>query len=137
MFDELDALRPECRFEAASDALVLLIGVSRAGKPGSATLVLLDEDRRLVDPLVVEDGGSQLRRLVQTACEADIPDVTDLRIVTDRTGEVPADRFDDELLWLDLVELAESLGINLLDWFVVSGRYGFSVAEHAAVPAQW
>jgi hypothetical protein len=107
------------------------------GQHGSATLVLLDEDRRLVDLYVVEDGDAELRRLVEAVCEADIPDVTDMVLISDRTGEEPADRPDDELLWMELVELAEDWDVVLLDWFVLAGRYSFSVAEYAPIPAQW
>jgi DNA repair protein RadC len=130
-------LRRECRFEAPSDALVLLRSLSREGQRGSATLVLLDEDRRLVDLFVVEGGDSQLRHITELVCQADMPDVTDMLIVSDRTGEAPADRPDDELTWMELVDLAESWDITLLDWFVVTGRYSFSVAQFAPIPAQW
>lgn len=133
----MEVLRRECRFEGASDVLVLLKSLSKLGQQGSATLVLLDEDRRLVDLYVVEDGDAELRRLVETVCEADIPDVTDIVLISDRSGSESADRPDDELLWMELVELAEDWDIVLLDWFVLAGRYSFSVAEYAPIPAQW
>jgi hypothetical protein len=133
----MEVLRRECRFEAASDLPVLLKSLSRLGQHGSATLVLLDEDRRLVDLYVVEDGDAELRRLVETVCEADIPDVTDMVLISDRSGSESADRPNDELLWMELVELAEDWDIVLLDWFVLAGRYSFSVAEYAPIPAQW
>jgi hypothetical protein len=135
--DALDVLRRECRFDAPSDVLVLLRSLSRLGQQGAATVVLLDETRRLVDLFVVEEGDSQLRRIVESLCEADIPDVTDILLVSDRTGEVPADRPDDELKWMELVELAADYAITLLDWFIVAGRHSFSVAEFAPIPAQW
>jgi hypothetical protein len=135
--DALDVLRRECCFEAAPDATVLLQSVSRADRRGSATVVLLDEDRRLVDLLMVDDGGDELLAVVRAVCEALIPDVTDMLLVTDRSGETPCDRPDDELVWMELVELTDSWDITLLDWFVVSGRYSFSVAEFAPTPAQW
>jgi hypothetical protein len=111
--------------------------VSRLDRPGAAVLVLLDQDRRFVDVFVVEDGGSELRTVVSFACESDIADATDILLVTDRTGEVCADHPDDELTWMELVELAASFDIALVDWFVVSGRYAYSVSEHAPIPAQW
>jgi hypothetical protein len=135
--DPLDELRRECRFETASDVLALLKGVSKLGWSGAATLVLLDQDRRLVDLCVVEDGASELRSVVSAVCEGDIADVTDMFLVTDRTDEVCADQPDDELTWMELVELADSFDIALLDWFVISGRYAYSVSEHAPIPAQW
>jgi hypothetical protein len=38
---------------------------------------------------------------------------------------------------MELVELAEDWDIVLLDWFVLAGRYSFSIAEYAPIPAQW
>ena len=60
-----------------------------------------------------------------------------LFVITDRSGEVFADRPDDELVWMELVDLAAAAGFTLLDWFVVFGTMAFSVAEYAPRPAQW
>jgi hypothetical protein len=127
MPDAMDVLRRELEFVDAASALSLL----------KATLVLVDDDRRLVDFFVVEDGAEQLIYVIERIVEADWPEVTALFLVTDRTGEVPADRPDDELVWMELASLASFYGVTLLDWFVVWGTNAFSVAEFAPVPAQW
>jgi hypothetical protein len=135
--DPIEELRRECRFEAASDVIALLKGVRQLDRPGAATVVLLDQDRRPVELFVVEDGDSELRTVVSAVGESDIADVTDMVLVTDRTGDDQVDQPDDELTWMELVELAGSYDIALLDWFVVWGRYAYSVSEHAPIPAQW
>jgi hypothetical protein len=137
MPDAIDFLRRELEFVDAGSALSLLRAIRRLDRPGSLTLVLVDDDRRLVDFLVVEDGAEQLVYVVERILEADWPEVTALFLVTDRTGEVPADRPDDELVWMELASLASFYDVALLDWFVVWGTTAFSVAEFAPVPAQW
>jgi len=137
MPDAMDVLRRELEFVDAASALRLLKAIRRLDRPGSLTLVLVDDDRRLVDFFVVEDGAEQLVYVVERIVEADWPEVTALFLVTDRTGEVPADRPDDELVWMELASLASFYGVTLLDWFVVWGTTAFSVAEFAPVPAQW
>jgi len=125
------------RFEGAADALVVAAAVGRQRCPGSATFVFLDDDRRLLDLLVVADGGDQLAHVLDMASELQDDEVESLFVITDRTGEVPADRPDDELVWLELVDLAADRGMTLLDWFVVWDMNAFSVAEFAPRPAQW
>jgi hypothetical protein len=137
MPDAMDVLRRELEFVDAASAMSLLKAIRRLDRPDSLTLVLVDDDRRLVDFFVVEDGAEQLVYVVERIVEADWPEVTALFLVTDRTGEVPADRPDDELVWMELASLASFYGVTLLDWFVVWGTTAFSVAEFAPVPAQW
>ena len=137
MPDAMDVLRRELEFVDAASALSLLRAIRRLDRPGSLTLVLVDDDRCLVDFFVVEDGAEQMIYVVEKIVEEDWPDVTAIVLVTDRTGEVPADRPDDELVWMELSSLATFYGVTLLDWFVVWGTNAFSVAEFAPVPAQW
>ena len=111
--------------------------VSQQEQPGSATLVFLNRDRGLVDIRVVEDGGDQLVEVLELVFTIDDSGASGLFIITDRSGEVYADRPDDELVWMELVDLAATVGITLLDWFVVYGTKAFSVAEFAPLPAQW
>ncbi len=112
--------------------------VSRRTRRGDAVFTFLDDDRRLVELFVVEDGAAMLPTLVEFMCSADEPEVSGLLLVTDRTGEIPADRPDDELRWQELVDLAAAGATTLFDWFVVGGgRWGFSLAEHAPTPAAW
>jgi hypothetical protein len=111
--------------------------VSRQKLPGSATLVLLDRNRGLVDIRVIEDGGDQLVEVLEMVLTIDDSGASCLFIITDRSGEVYADRPDDELAWMELVGLAATADITLLDWLVVYGTITFSVAEFAPLPAQW
>jgi len=60
-----------------------------------------------------------------------------LLILSNRTGEVPADRPGDELLWEELSGIATSQGIHLLDWFVFSGQWTFSATEHSPSGDGW
>ena len=111
--------------------------VSQRKVPGSATLVLLNRNRELVDIRIVEDGADCLAEVLELVFTIDDSGASNLFIITDRSGEVSADRPDDELVWMELVDLAATVGITLLDWFVVFGTRSFSVAEFAPLPAQW
>jgi hypothetical protein len=111
--------------------------VSQRERPGSATLVFLNRNRALVDILVVEDGADLLVEVLELVCTIDDWGASGLFIITDRSGEVSADRSDDELVWMELADLAATAGVTLLDWFVVFGTTAFLIAEFAPVPAQW
>lgn len=111
--------------------------VSQQERPGSATLVFLNRNRGLVDIRVVEDGGNLLVEVLELVFTIDDSGASSLFIITDRSGEVSADRPDDELVWMELVDLAATAGFALLDWFVVYGTMTFSVPEFAPLPAQW
>ena len=124
-------------YSSAHDAMRMAKAVSQRERPGSATLVFLNRNRALVDILVVEDGADQLVEVLELVCTIDDRGASGLFIITDRSGEVSADRPDDELVWMELVDLAATVGITLLDWFVVYGTMTFSVAEFAPLPAQW
>ena len=58
-------------------------------------------------------------------------------LLSDRTGQPLGDRPDDELVWEELVEHADELGLRLLDWWVLFGDEAFSVAERCPTPAAW
>jgi hypothetical protein len=124
-------------FTSADDAVRVAAAVSQQKLPGSVTLVLLNRNRGVVDIRVVEDGGDQLVEVLELVFTIDDSGASSLFIVTDRSGEVSADRPDDELVWMELVDLAATAGITLLDWFVVFGTMTFSVAQFAPLPAQW
>ena len=83
----------------------------------------------------VTDGAEHLADLVEFAWL--YAEARDIFFAIDRTGEVPADRPDDELMWRELRELATTKELCLLDVFVVWGTRAFSIAEHAPLPAQW
>ena len=130
-------LRNELPFHTAADALVVAKSVSNQRRPGSVAMVFTDDDRRLLDLFYIEGGADHLPELVEFCCSPDEAEVTGLFLVTDRTGEVPADRPDDELTWMELVASAREGGVTLFDWFVVWGTTAFSVAEHAPIGPQW
>ncbi|MGI8517115.1 MAG: hypothetical protein ACR2ME_02050 [Acidimicrobiia bacterium] len=60
-----------------------------------------------------------------------------LLFVSNRTGEVPADRPTDETEWEALAAVCAREDVILLDWWVSSGRYAFSVAEFSSTPSGW
>jgi NaMN:DMB phosphoribosyltransferase len=124
-------------YSSADDAMRMAAAVGQRKLPGSATLVLLNRNRGLVDIRVIEDGGDQLVAVLEMVFTIDDSGASSLFIITDRSGEVYADRPDDELVWMELVDLAATAGFTLLDWFVVYGTMAFSVAEFAPLPAQW
>ena len=124
-------------YTSAHDALRMAAAVSQRKRPGSVTLVLLNRNRELVDIRIVEDGADCLPEVLELVFTIDDSGASGLFIITDRSGEVFADRPDDELVWMELVDLAATVGITLLDWFVVYGTMTFSVAEFAPLPAQW
>lgn len=64
-------------------------------------------------------------------------EVTSLLVVSNRTGEIPADRPDDELIWEDMVDLAAIVDITVLDWLIAWGTKAFSATEFADYPAHW
>jgi hypothetical protein len=137
VLDSLEVLRREIRFDSPKEAYAVAASVSRLRRPGSATVVSLDDDRRVIDLLVVEDGAGHESEMIELMVLSEESGLSSLFLVTDRTGEVPADRPDDELTWMELVELAASDGLVLRDWFIVWGTKAFSVAEFAPLPAQW
>lgn len=134
--DPIDVLREELGpIRTPADAMHFTAGLSRLGIPGAALLVVLDEERRLLDIVTVVDGAEHLEQLVEFAWL--YAEARSLLLAVDRTGEVPADRPDDELTWLELLDLASAKGLALLDWYVVWGTKAFSVTEHAPAPAGW
>jgi hypothetical protein len=135
--EPISVLQEEVSLRNRDDALNLIAGISRHAPPGCLTMVFIGRDHRFVDMLPVSDGGDNVRSVVELGCSIAPVAATGLLLVSNRTGEVPADRPDDELLWLELVQLANEQRITLYDWYVTCGTKAFSVAEFAPVPAQW
>jgi hypothetical protein len=125
------------QFRSAADAQGMLAAIRQRSEPGTAVVIFLDSDRRPVDAFFITDGGDEVVEVVESVCLLRDHEATCAFLVTDRTGEVPADRIDDELTWMELVALAAVTGVTLLDWFVVWEAKVFSVAEFAPLPAQW
>jgi hypothetical protein len=125
------------RIRSQADAMQMVGAIARRTNHGDVAAIYLNHDGEIVELFVFTDGAEHLDQLVYITCSPDEPEVAQLVLVTDRTGEVPADRPDDELLWMELHANAAEGATQLMDWFVTSGRYAFSVAEFAPIPAGW
>src|SRR4051794_15660139 len=135
---ELAELHDCFQFQTKADALAFVNCVSRRSNPGDVCTVFLDDDRRIVELFVLEQGETHLADFVDLACSLDEEDVTGLLLVSDRTGQVPIDRPDDELTWQELVGVAADGGVTLYDWWVTAdGRWAYSLPQFAPTPAQW
>lgn len=135
--DPIGVLHDEVCFRSREEAMPFIAGTSRHTKPGCLTLAFTDEHHRLVDMLVVDGGGDNIRQCVEIACGIVMLKARGLLLISDRSGEVPADRPDDELLWLELVQIAKDQRITLYDWMITWGTKAYSVAEFAPIAAQW
>ena len=136
--DPIGVLHEEVSFRSRDDAMAFIAAASRHTEPGYLTLAFCDADHRLVDLLVVTDGDrGDVKTLVALVCGVVTVDAVGLLMVSDRTGEIPADRPHDELLWLELVQVAKNERITLYDWMVTWGTKAFSIAEFAPISAQW
>lgn len=122
---------------SAHDALVVVRSVGKTVPPGTNTIVFLDADGRFVTNWSVVDSDDGLEEVVAVTCQMAPVEATAAFLVSNRTGQEPADRPDDESRWQRLGEIAEDSGVDLLDWLVVWGRAAFSLAEHAPVAAGW
>ena len=125
------------RIRSQADAMQMVGAIARRTNHGDVAAIYLNHDGEVVELFVFTDGAEHLDQLVDITCSPDEPEVAQLVLVTDRTGEVLADRPDDELLWMELHANAAEGATQLMDWFVTSGRYAFSVAEFAPIPAGW
>ena len=120
-----------------ADAMEMVGAIARRSRYGDVAAVYLNEDGEIVELFLFSGGADHLPELVYFTCCADEPEVVRVFLITDRTGEVSADRPDDELLWMELHANAAEGATQLMDWFVTSGRYAFSVAEFAPIPSGW
>lgn len=127
----------DLRLHNRQDAMEFVAAVTRRTTSGSATMVFADRRGHVVEMFCVENGGDSLPELVALTCSATDPEEGRLLLITDRTGEVPVDRPDDELTWIELHATAAVGEVDLLDWFVTSSHYAFSVAEFAPIDAAW
>lgn len=137
MRDPIRYLRKKLVVQSATDFFPLLKSLRKLDIPGCVSVVFLRPDRRFYDSITVTDGGCRVPQVVSHLLNIEDPKVGAIVLASDRTGEVPADRPDDEFDWVGMHEAASHCGIDLLDWFVVWGTKAFSVAEFAPVPAGW
>ena len=126
---------PVARIRDRRDALELVKAARTRVPAGVDLVVLLEPDGGWIDAFPMEP-GTPLPDVVEMCASRLVPGAA-LVIVTNRTGEVPADRPDDELLWEELGGIARSHGTHLLDWFVFSGQWAFSVTEFSPSGDGW
>ena len=129
------ASKPIAWIRDRRDALELVKAATSRVPAGVDLVVLLEPDGGWIDAFPMEP-GSPLPEVVEM-CASRLVVGAALVIVSNRTGEVPADRPGDELLWEELSGTATSHGIHLLDWFVFSGQWAFSVTEHSPSGDGW
>jgi hypothetical protein len=134
---DLRAIRRAFRFDTAEEATEFVAAMARRSSPGMAVAIALDRHRRLVDFRPVDDGAEHLPDVLRFLVVCGDRRTESVLLLTDRTGEPLADHPDDELLWEELVGLADALGVRLVDWWVMFGTKAFSVAEFAPTPAAW
>jgi hypothetical protein len=102
---------------------------------GSTMVLIFDAARWYLDGFVA--APSLLLTEVVDAVAQHLQPGDGVMLVSNRTGEEPADRPDDELVWEELVGTAAARGVGLLDWWVLWGTTAFSIAEHAPTPASY
>jgi hypothetical protein len=135
--DDRRLLRHHTCFDSPDDARPFVAWLARRSRPGTAIAVMLDRQRRLLDVRAVPraaDRPDHVLGLVATTCHRRAVEVL---LLIDRTGQPLGDRPDDELVWEELVEHADELGLHLVDWWVLFGDEAFSVAERCPTPAGW
>lgn len=131
--------RRDRRISLATPAqtLPLLKAMSTRMGPGEVLVACLDRHRRLVELLPVEAADEDLPGLARVLADAPAR-VRAVIVATARPNVVPADKPEDEGGWEQMQAALTESHVTLLDWFVVCGeRWAWSVAEHAATPAQW
>ena len=131
------ALRRRYSFDTADDAAAFAAAVARCSRPGLALAVCLDVRRQLLDLHGVPRGAEDLAEVLHTVAHTCSDRTHAVLLLTDRSGEVLADRPDDEVRWQELVEVADDLGLQLLDWWLLFGDRTCSVAERSPTPARW
>jgi hypothetical protein len=117
------------------DALDLVKAASTRVPLGVDLVMLLAPDGGWIDGFPMEL-GSPLPEVIEM-CASRLEPGSALLIVSNRTGEVPADRPGDELVWAELSGIATSYGIHLLDWLVLSGQWAFTVTEFSPSGDGW
>ncbi len=113
-----------------------IVAAARTRVPvGVDLVVLLDTEGGWIDAFQMEP-GTPLPEIIEVCASRMVPGAAIL-VVSNRTGEVPTDRPDDELVWEEIAGIAASYGVTLLDWFVFSGPWSFSVTEFSPSGDGW
>jgi hypothetical protein len=127
----------------AADALAV-IDLAMARPARAETIVVFLEDDRTGRTILAVDGTADddaVVDVVEVCCEATLDHDTTLGLVVasirPNRGMAPV----DAERWHDLDELADSYGVELIDWFVIAVTDDRTVAccprDLAEVPARW
>lgn len=127
--------RATVTIRSQADALPIVAFLGRRTPPGTDSLVLADRRGRVVTMFTIEP-GTPLTAMVGLVA-SHLAHGERMLLVSNRTGEQPADRPDDELVWEELQGIARANDVVLLDWFITVDTFAFSLAEFAPSPAQW
>lgn len=126
---------PEWKLSGPSAGPELCAVLASRIRPGAELILLFDEDGTLDITFPVPLGvplPSVVDSVTQVADQG-----WSLVIVSNRTGEVPADRPGDELVYEEVRGAALARGVQLLDWYVIWDTKAFSVAEFAPSGPGW
>jgi hypothetical protein len=134
--DPLDELEREgFRLRVPDDGIELSASLVRQGQPGTQLVAAADHAGR-VQLLIPDPESRPITDHVALLCDLGLPGES-IFIVSDRTGEEPADRPDDELDWECARGVADVAGIHLLDWWITWETLVFSAAEFAPSGPGW
>lgn len=117
------------------EGIALAAASARRHPRGAHLFVGLDRARQVRLFLPMEP-STPLAQTVAMLGELFLPGEA-LLIVSNRTGEVPADRPDDELVWEEMLGAARSRRVVLLDWWILWGQKLFSAAEFSPSGPGW
>lgn len=118
------------------DVLGLLAALSRRTASGDTLVFGFDTDRVLQVGLPIDVTDHPLLEWVELLCEVFAPG-EGMLVVSNRNGETPADRPTDGADWQQLAGACDRAEVVLLDWFVLSGTYAFSLSELGEHPPGW
>lgn len=133
---ERRVLRRHTCFDTPDDARGFVAAVARHSRPGMVFAVCLDRRRRLVDFHCLP-GAHEAAEIVRVVQRCGHHRTCSLLLLSDRSDEPVVSRPDDELTWEELCGQADAAGLALLDWWVLTGRHAYSVAELTPTPAGW
>lgn len=108
-----------------AEIIALVLGADRRGR----TIVIVDGTD---SPDAVLD---VMELLVETAASSDAHFDTSLVLASVRPGGAPLPGDADR--WVELDELAETFGCELLDWFVVNDGVAWCPRDVIAEPPRW
>jgi hypothetical protein len=125
--------------DSADAALAVIANAAQHPQQSQVVALVLDDDLR-GNAVVIVDGTESpdavidvVELLVQGAAEADRPATLVVATIRPDLGDLPGDA--DR--WLELSELAEEHGCELLEWFIISGDVAWCPRDLLAEPPRW